>query len=607
MRRSKLAVYAWTLLAYNLAVILWGAYVRATGSGAGCGAHWPLCDGQVVPLAPDMAQRIEFAHRVTSGLVLPLVLVLLWWTFRSFSAGHPARLASFAALVFTVTEGLVGAGLVLFGLVAENDSVWRAVAMAVHLVNTFLLLAALTLAAWWAGGGPEPHLRGQGALVWGLALSVVACVVLAVSGAVTALGDTLFPAKDSMAAIRQGLSSTGHFLERLRVLHPLLAMSGGMFIALMAGLATHVRPTQRVRMSASLLGLLLLAQTAGGFVNIALKAPVWMQLVHLLVADLFWISLVLLVASAVAADAPHVVLASDASPSLPSPSPRPTLSDYVALTKPRVVSLLLFTALAAMFVAKGGWPGLALLAAVFVGGYLAAGGANAINMAIDRDIDGRMSRTAQRPVVRHAVSANGALGFGLGLGAASFALLWWAANLLAALLALAGLVFYVIVYTLVLKRRTWYNIVLGGAAGCFPPLVGWAAVTGELSVLAWYLFAIIFLWTPVHFWALALLIKDDYARAGIPMAPVVLGERATVVQIAIYAVATAAVSVMPWVQREVGGVYLVGAVALNLSLLARSVRLLQTPGMPQARSLFKYSLAYLALLFLVMAVDRAIA
>jgi protoheme IX farnesyltransferase len=278
-----------------------------------------------------------------------------------------------------------------------------------------------------------------------------------------------------------------------------------------------------------------------------------------------------------------------------------------------VISLLLFTTLMAMWIAAGGGPGpgLGLYLAVALGFYMAAGAANAINMVLERDLDLRMGRTAKRPTVTQAIRPRAALQFAFLLTVGSFALLWWAANLLSAMLALAGLAFYVVVYTLLLKRRTWCNIVIGGAAGSFPPLVGWAAVTGDLSPLAWCLFGIIFLWTPVHFWALALMLKEEYARAGVPMLPVVRGERATVFQIACYAVLTVLISALPFLlhgkdgQSAVGGFYLGMVALLGALLLVRSAQLYRQPDRPRALSLFKYSMVYLALLFLAMAVDRA--
>jgi heme o synthase len=289
---------------------------------------------------------------------------------------------------------------------------------------------------------------------------------------------------------------------------------------------------------------------------------------------------------------------------------------YFSLTKPRVISLLLFTTMAAMFMAARGWPGLTLFIGVFVGGYMSAGAANAINMVIDRDIDGSMKRTSKRPTVTQSIPSRDALLFSFALAVGSFAILWTVANLLTAMLALAGLVFYVIIYTMVLKRRTWQNIVIGGAAGAFPPLVGWAAITGSLNPFAWWLFAVILVWTPVHFWALALLLKDDYAAAGVPMLPVVRGERVTVIQISFYTVLTVVVTALPYVLRQLGQVYLVSAVMLNVPLVILSVKLYQdrtasvSSEAPLLRKhasrLFHYSMLYLAILFLMVAVDRAV-
>lgn len=284
---------------------------------------------------------------------------------------------------------------------------------------------------------------------------------------------------------------------------------------------------------------------------------------------------------------------------------RATWRDYLWLTKPRVIGLLLFTTLMAMFIAAGGWPGLGLFLVVFVGGYMAAGAANAFNMVIDRDIDGRMKRTAQRPTVTDRISSRDATIFATALMVLSFLLLWWGANLTTALLAMAGLGWYVLIYTLYMKRRFWSNIVIGGAAGAFPPLVGWAAVTGDVSLFAWYLFLIIFFWTPVHFWALSLMIKEDYAAAGIPMLPVVRGERETAYQIWLYAILTALITLIPVLMGELRWFYLVIALLLNGLLLARSLRLYQTLERSWTLSLYKYSMLYLALLFIAMAIDRA--
>jgi protoheme IX farnesyltransferase len=283
-----------------------------------------------------------------------------------------------------------------------------------------------------------------------------------------------------------------------------------------------------------------------------------------------------------------------------------TWRDYFWLTKPRVISLLLFTAIMAMFIAAGGWPGLGLFAAVFVGGYMSAASANVFNMVVDRDIDARMKRTASRPTATRAIGTREALVFATLLMVGAFLILWLGANLPAALLSMAGLAWYVLVYTLYMKRRFWSNIVVGGAAGAFPPLVGWVAVTGELGWLPWLLFALIFYWTPVHFWALALMIKEDYRAVGIPMLPVVMGERATAAQIGLYTILTVLISVLPLFFGQLHGFYLLSSLPLNALLLKRSWELYRAPERPRAVRLYKYSMLYLALVFAAMAVDRAL-
>jgi heme o synthase len=280
--------------------------------------------------------------------------------------------------------------------------------------------------------------------------------------------------------------------------------------------------------------------------------------------------------------------------------------DYVALTKPRIMSLLLLTGAAGMFVGAGGVPDATLLAATIAGLALACGGASALNHVLDRDIDRSMGRTSRRPVAGGRVSAGLALEFGLALSALSFVLLGSVVNVLAAVLALVGNLFYVLVYTRWLKRSTPQNIVIGGAAGAVPPLVGWAAATGNLTLPALYLFLIVFFWTPPHFWALALLIKRDYEAAKIPMLPVVRGDRETGRQILLYSVAMVAVTLVPVLTGTFGPLYLTAAVLLGAQFLrlAWSLRRELTPR--RASVLFHYSLAYLALLFAVMAVEPVV-
>ncbi|HUG74929.1 MAG TPA: heme o synthase [Acidimicrobiia bacterium] len=281
------------------------------------------------------------------------------------------------------------------------------------------------------------------------------------------------------------------------------------------------------------------------------------------------------------------------------------LAAYGLLIKPRIIELLLITTVPAMVLAAGAWPGTGLVAATLFGGFLSAAGANALNNVIDRDIDVHMERTRHRPLPTHRVRPGEAFVIGLALGAAGFLWLWWATNLLAALLATAALAFYVLVYSMFLKRTTHQNIVIGGAAGAVPALVGWAAVTGTLGLPAWVLFGVVFYWTPPHFWALALRFKEDYGRAGVPMLPVVAGVRTTVWQITLYSVVVVAVSLLLYPIASVGSVYLVSALVLGVVLIGQAIALHRRPD--RAMRLFRWSNLYLALLFASVVVDVLVA
>ena len=285
---------------------------------------------------------------------------------------------------------------------------------------------------------------------------------------------------------------------------------------------------------------------------------------------------------------------------------RATLSAYLSLAKPRIIVLLLVTTVPAMMLAEGGMPSIWLVLLTLLGGTLAAGGANAINCYLDRDIDGVMTRTRERPLPAGVIEPERALIFGASLGIAAFLVLSLAVNLASALLATAALAFYVLVYTIWLKRSSPQNIVIGGAAGAMPPLVGWAAVTGGLDWPAVVLFAIIFLWTPPHFWALALRYRADYARAGVPMLPVVRGERETVRQIVLYSVLLVGSTLLLAPLANVGPIYLGSALLLGGVFIALAVRLWRTPTPQASGALFGYSLLYLGLLFAAIGLDQIV-
>jgi protoheme IX farnesyltransferase len=294
--------------------------------------------------------------------------------------------------------------------------------------------------------------------------------------------------------------------------------------------------------------------------------------------------------------------ASRATPAaLPASGVRQVAADLLALTKPKVQSLLLLTTVTTMLVA--GSPSLGLILATCLGGYLSAGGAGAVNHWFDRDIDAQMARTATRPIPAGRIAPTTALVFGIALGLLAVVWLTWTTNVLAAALSFSGFVGYTLMYTVWLKRRTWQNIVWGGAAGAVPPLVGWAAVTGGLTGLPIYLFAIVFFWTPPHFWALSLLMKDEYAKVGVPMLPVVRGERETRRQILLYSVLLYAVTQLPYCAGGLGTIYLVASLVLGGTFIAGAVVLQRRADRRAALRLYLFSLLYLALLFAAMVAD----
>jgi heme A synthase len=306
MNLTRYAKYAWFVLIFTIGVILWGALVRATGSGAGCGSHWPSCNGVVVPLNPTTETLIEFTHRLTSGIALLFVVGMLVWAWRIYPKGHHVRLGASISMFFMITEALVGASLVLFGWVADDASIGRAISISVHLVNTFLLLGALSLTAWWASGGAPMQLQGQGLVLAALLVALSGVMVIGVTGAITALGDTLFPAENLRDGIRQDLDPTAHFLIRLRVFHPIIAILTGFYQFLVSGLMGLFTPSKVVKRFAAIVAGLFFIQLGAGLVNLILLAPIWMQLVHLFLADMVWISLVLLTASALSLESKEV-------------------------------------------------------------------------------------------------------------------------------------------------------------------------------------------------------------------------------------------------------------------------------------------------------------
>ncbi|MDI3288862.1 COX15/CtaA family protein [Polyangium sp. 15x6] len=293
MSQGRFRRVAWATLAVTLGVILWGAYVRATSSGAGCGSHWPTCNGEVIPRAPTVKTLIEFTHRVTSGIAFLLTLLQLVWAFRAFPRRHAVRFGAAWSMFFMVTEAAVGAGIVLFERVAGDASIARGYWMSAHLINTFLLVASMTLTVLWASGGPLPR-RSSGAPTYVLGGGLLGVVLVGVTGAIAALGDTLFPAKTLSEGLAADVSQTAHAFVQLRVYHPIVAGVVAAYLLFATGFVASQRPN--LLKPARLVSALVIVQIGAGFLNLFLLAPVAMQLVHLLLADLVWMALVVLTA-----------------------------------------------------------------------------------------------------------------------------------------------------------------------------------------------------------------------------------------------------------------------------------------------------------------------
>ena len=577
--RYRALVYA--SLVASFLVVVWGGVVRVTGSGLGC-PDWPLCHGQFLPLL-DPATRIEWFHRflaIAGGVTVAAVVL---WSLIVYRADRRILTLVIVAAILYPLQAVLGAITVVLELSPE----W----VTVHLANAELLLATLTILAVvvrWPNVGPVP----SAGWTWLALGAAVGTFVLMVSGAyvrgtdaTTAClgwplcGDVAFPSLGAPA---------------IAMLHRYIAAMVGLLVfAACIEAWRHRRDAPGLGPLAIATGLIFIAQIAIGAANPLTGFSPWAVGAHPAVASLLWCSVVALAAVAWR----------------PATRQGALVRDLVALTKPAIMSLLLLTALGGMFLAQRGVPPFGLLAATLIGGAAASGGAASLNHYFDRDLDKQMRRTRKRPLPAHRISNAVAIWWGIALNATAFVVLAVFTNLLAAALAIGGTVFYILVYTIWLKRSTAQNIVIGGAAGAIPPLVGWAAITGSLDLAAWLLFAIIFFWTPAHFWALALLIRDDYERAGVPMLPVVRGDEATAWNILAYAASLLPLTLLLFIIGGLGYVYLAAAIILGALFIGYAFRLLRSGVVRRramARAVYLYSLLYLALLFVAIMVDSTL-
>ncbi len=578
--RYRALVYA--SLVASFLVVMWGGVVRVTGSGLGC-PDWPLCHGQFLP-SLDPATRIEWTHRflaIVSGLT---VAATVFWTLISYRADRRVLWLAVAVAVLYPLQAVLGAITVALELPPE----W----VTVHLANAELLLAALTILAvvvrWPAiARGPS------GGWTWLTVAAGAGTFVLLLSGAYVR------GANATTACLSWPLCGTGDYFPpsgdpAIAMAHRIIAGAVGVLvIAACLEAWRHRRDAPGLGPLAIATAVIFVAQVAIGAANPLTQFSPWALGAHPAAASLLWCSVVALAAAAWRPAARQGVL----------------VRDLISLTKPAIMSLLLLTALGGMFLAQRGVPPFGLLAATLIGGAAASGGAASLNHYFDRDIDERMRRTRKRPLPAHRISTGVAIWWGIALNVVAFTVLAVFTNLLAAALALGGTVFYILVYTIWLKRSTAQNIVIGGAAGAIPPLVGWAAITGSLDLAAWLLFAIIFFWTPAHFWALALLIRDDYERAGVPMLPVVRGDEATAWNILAYAASLLPLTLLLFIIGGLGYLYLAAAIILGALFIGYAFRLLRGGAIRRramARAVYLYSLLYLALLFVAIMVDSTL-
>jgi len=606
MRRTRQLAVATTVS--TLVLIAWGGVVRATGSGDGC-PDWPRCFGRWVPRW-EYHTLIEYVHRalgVASGLLaVALAALAIASLVRARRGGSPSMptAAAWGAVSLPVLFGVQGAlgGRVVNSALDPLEITFH-FAMAMVVLG---VLVAVTAALVLPAGAPA---RWNGYARLAAVTAAAAFALLLIGTYVRAEGAGLafrdWPLMGGRLVPSFGPRGAAEMFAHRLLAVVTTALAGW---AVVRARTMTPRSPALVRWSTVVAGLFV-AQVVVGALNVWTELSTAPRAAHVALSALIWAGAVVLTVAArrdpAAAEADRVTALDRGGDERPA-SLRDVIGAYVALTKPRIVVLLLITTVPAMVLAAGDVPSPWLVLATLLGGTLAAGSANAINMYLDRDIDEVMRRTRGRPLPAHAVAPDDALRFGFALGAVSFLFLASTVNVLAAVLSLAAIAFYVFVYTMWLKRSTPQNIVIGGAAGAAPALVGWAAVTGSVGLPAWILFAIVFVWTPPHFWALAMRFRGDYAAAGVPMLPVVRGEGETRRQIFLYSLALFATTLVLVPAAPMGPLYTAAAVALGGAFVYRALRLWRDPSPARSWGLFKYSVLYLGGLFAAVAADALV-
>jgi len=599
-------------VAMTLLLVTIGVFVRATGAGLGC-PDWPFCYGEILPPADDAKAWIEWIHRGVAAALGLLILIQAIVAFRDHRDRRSILWPSVAAVALVAFQAWLGKVTVETGNSGESVTAHLASAMALLGLLVYVLVRSFYPARF-AGSGASQRftiLAGFGA--------VAVYAVLLFGSHVTATGGALvfadWPLMDGgLIPTASDAPTTAH------ILHRWVAGLVGVLVAVIALAAwrTHRESRIVVRLAVAV-ALAYGVQVVVGGLQVLLDLAAWAQTVHVALGAAIWACLVALTTVAYyearTARGEATVTGGGRDPG--ERRIGDTVAAYIALTKPRIIELLLVTTIPAMVLATRDVPGMTLPSWIWlavwtlIGGTLAAGAANAMNQYLERDIDILMVRTRRRPLPAATVEPDRAVAFGLLLTIVSFVILWQFVNLLAAFLTLAAIGFYVVVYTILLKRTTTQNIVIGGAAGALPPVIGWAAVTGSIAPPAIVLFLLIFYWTPPHFWALALRLKDDYAAAGIPMLPVVRGVPETARQIVLYATITVACSLALFTVGRMGLLYLVAASVLGAIFVWQAVAIWRRASSEEASTagavrLYRYSITYLTLLSAAVVVDSLI-
>lgn len=585
-------------------LIVMGSIVRVTDSGGAC-LDWPTCFGQWTPPSGwgsfEDGVSLDYLHRLMSIMVAPLVLasaVIAW--FRDESKTWVKRL-TFFALVLMVVQVMLGGVVALRG--EAVGWVWSS---PFHLGLSLLMLASLivaTVVAFQINVKNEyyPRLVFRSSFARLSLVTLGAFTLLLISGAVLTAGG--YGSSCSGWPLCNGSIIPSSIAEWINLSHRALVLLVSGFIGLLFLRAWRTQRTQIVILvTSTALGVLFFAQALLG-ARLVEGFPLYLLGLHSASAVASWAVLVVLV---VVVGIVGRTTEDEMAEEEIFIGRKGVLKDLLMLTKPVVVALLLVTTFAGMVIGGKSWPAVSLTLWTLVGGFLAAGGSGAINQYIDRYDDQKMQRTQKRPIPAGRLTPAEGLAFGVGATLASFFFMVGFVNFLAALLTLAGIIYYVLLYSIFLKKTTVQNIVIGGGAGAIPPLVGWAAATGSLNIPSLFLFAVVFMWTPPHFWALALVRRKDYARAGVPMLPVVRGEKETRWQIFIYTIELVLLTLILPVFGLGGSVYLIGAGVLGLWLLFAAWKVWKRGGNKVAWKMYRYSSMYLAFLFLVLMVDALI-